>query len=110
MHKIIIHSQDHLRVICQTDIMYCKSNNSYTAVHLAGEKSEVLIICKSLAKFSNELDKEKFVRINQSYLINKHFIKSINKKKKHIELNNTESVPFTISLKALLDLISDIAR
>lgn len=103
MEKLIIPSQDYLRFVGQNEIILCKSDNCYTSVYLIS--GEELVICKSLTKLSLQLHPTIFIRINQSYLVNREFIKLINKKKKHIELTNDKQIPFTITIKELLYLI-----
>jgi len=62
---------------------------------------------KSLAKVTREdLNSTDFIRVNQSFLVNKNFIKFIDKKNKLLELKNEYRVPFTTSLKDLLELIN----
>ncbi len=102
MKKLIIHSQSHLRIIAHDDILFCKSDNCYTSVHLANGES--FVVCKSLSAVAKEMDTASFLRINQSYLVNMHHIKLIDKKKKHVELCNEHQIPFTTSLKDLLNL------
>ena len=103
MKKIIIHSQDQLRFICQSDITHCKSDNCYTTVYV--NDGEELIVCKSLTKMHKELDPEIFIRTNQSHIINKNYIKLIDKKKKIVELNSSKQIPFTTTISTLLMLI-----
>jgi hypothetical protein len=52
-----------------------------------------------------ELDSDIFIKVNQSYLINKYFIKVIDKRKKTVSLNGEEIIPFTITVSSFLDLI-----
>jgi len=102
--KIIVAHKDIVHVIDQSQIIYCQSDNSYTNLYLLnGQK---ILVVKSLAKFSAELDSSMFIRVNQSFLINKEYIQTVNKRNKTIDLLNNYSVPFTVSLKALLMLIS----
>jgi two-component system LytT family response regulator len=72
-------------------------------VHLSN--GEQLLISKSLSKFSGELNQNRFVRVNQSYLINIRFIKSIDKRKKCIELQSEYLIKFTTTIKELLSAI-----
>jgi DNA-binding LytR/AlgR family response regulator len=102
--KLIIPSQDHLHLIDSDQIMYCKSDNSYTHININGEKE--IVVAKSLARFSRELDPKWFIRVNQSFLINIRFIKLINKKKRFIELVNQQQIPFTVRIKELIELLS----
>lgn len=103
--KVVITSQSHLHFINQDSIIYCKSDNCYTEIHLDG--GETLLTCKSLTKFSKELNLNSFIKVSQSYLINIKYIKSVNKRKKNIELLNKFEIPFTTSLKELLLFIAN---
>ena len=104
MNKIIIHSQDTLRFICQSDITHCKSENCYITVYV--NNGEEHIVCKSLTMMHKEFDPKVFIRTNQSYIINKNYIKLIDKKKKIVELNNHKQIPFTTIISTLLMLIT----
>jgi DNA-binding LytR/AlgR family response regulator len=107
MKKIVIHSQDRLRFVAPHEIMVCKSDNCYTSLYLVN--GEEVIMCKSLTKIAKELDSFLFVRVNQSYLVNRDFIKSVDKKKKIIELDNDRQIPFSISIRELLNLVGQSA-
>jgi two-component system LytT family response regulator len=95
MKKIIIPSQGNLRIVSHSDIIYCKSDNCYTNIFL--DNGEQFIVCKSLKKIFSELGSEMFIRVNQSYLINKNYIKFIDKKSRQVELINNQRIPFTIT-------------
>lgn len=103
LNKIIIHTQDRVRFITQGEIVFCKSDNCYTYIYLVS--GEEILISKSLSKFTQGLDPERFIRANQSYLINTQYIKSIDKKKRCVELLNLALIPFTTTIKELLEMI-----
>lgn len=103
MGRLIIHTQDSLTLINEDEIAFCKSDNSYTSIYLYNQ--DMLLISKSLAKFSKELDYTKFIRVNQSYLVNVNFIKVVHKKKKHIELLNNSKITFTKTIRQLVSMI-----
>jgi DNA-binding LytR/AlgR family response regulator len=107
MKKIIIHSQDQLRFVAQHDITHCKSDNCYTTLYL--NNAEEHVVCKSLTKVFKELDQQIFIRINQSYIVNKNYIELIDKKRKFVELTGNRQIPFTTTIGTLLDLISQNA-
>lgn len=104
LDKIVIQTQNHVRFINQFDIIYCKSDNCYSNIYLTGE--DHLLICVPLKKFARRLDSQIFLRVSQSYLVNTNYIKTIDKKRKFILMINNSQVPFTISIKKLLELIS----
>lgn len=94
MKKIIINTQDYIHFINQQDILYCKSDDCYTNIHLVNNDS--FMVCKSLAMFSKELCSVVFIRVNQSYLINRNFVKFIDKKSKMIHMLNNVIIPFSL--------------
>jgi len=107
MQKVVIHSQDQLRFINQSEITHCKSDNCYTTIYL--NNNEEHVVCKSLTKIYKELDPQLFIRINQSYIINKNYIKLIDKKKRLVELDSNKQIPFTTTISVLLNLIRQSA-
>jgi len=104
MTKIMLCSQDYIRFVLPEAIIFCKSDNYYTDIHLCG--GERVMISKSLAKFSKDLSTETFIRVSQSYLVNKHFIRMINKKKREIQLSDhSQVIPFTTSIRELIMML-----
>lgn len=100
--KIMLSQQDSIFFVKQQEIVYCQSDNCYTKVFLQNQKR--ILIVKSLTRFHKELP-DQFVRVNQSYIINKAFVTRIDKKRKTIWLEGELEIPFTLSLKELLGLI-----
>jgi DNA-binding LytR/AlgR family response regulator len=96
----MIPQQNVIHVIDQLQIIFCQSDDCYTWVHLKDGQRHLIV--KSLIKFSKELNPTLFIRVNQSYLINKSYIKIIDKKKKCLVLLNDHIIPFTLTLKELL--------
>jgi len=102
--KIMLSQQDSIFFVKQQEIVYCQSDNCYTKVFLQNQKR--ILIVKSLTKFHKELS-DQFLRVNQSFIINKSFVNRIDKKRKTIWLDGELEIPFTISLKELLYLIAN---
>ena len=98
-HNGLIHFFDY------KDVLFLKSDNNYTTIYLNNGKEYLMI--KSLAKLERELNDSLFIRVNQSYLINKIYVVNIDKKKKTILLNNDHIIHFTINLKRLIELITN---
>ncbi|MFY0255141.1 LytR/AlgR family response regulator transcription factor [Chitinophaga sp. 30R24] len=104
--KIIISQQNSIHLVDSEEIIFCKSDNSYTFIHLLNSRK--LIVVKSLSKIAKEqLCLPGFIRVSQSYLVNINFISSINKKTKELILSNDQSIPFTTTLKELFTLMFD---
>ncbi len=104
--KVVISQQDNIFFIDPSEIIYMKSDNSYTNFYLRDGRQ--LLVSKSLAKVQKDFTSSVFIRVNQSFLINKNYINCIDKKKRQLVLNENYKVPFTISLKVLLSLLTDI--
>ncbi|THU34753.1 LytTR family transcriptional regulator [Niastella caeni] len=100
IEKFLIPHRDTIHVVDYSSILFFKSDNCYTHVFLAGGAQFVLV--KSLSKLEKEINSPRFIRISQSFLVNRHFITSIHKKKKSILLEQQHVLPFTISIKTLL--------
>ncbi|WP_457126447.1 LytR/AlgR family response regulator transcription factor [Mucilaginibacter sp. HD30] len=101
--KIILSQQDNIFFVHPDEILFCQSDSCYTSIYLI-TGNRVLIV-KSLTKFQSELSQKDFIRVNQSYLVNMRFVKIIDKKKRCLELENDHVIPFTVTLKHLLNMM-----
>ena len=104
MKKLIIHSQESLRFVTHSEISYCKSDNCYTTIFLID--GEELIMCKSLKKVIEELSPNQFLRVSQSFVINKNCVRLVDKKKRIIELKGGVRIPFTTTITELISLMA----
>ena len=104
MEKIVIPSKDIVHILSQSDISFCKSDNCYTTFYLI--KGEQIVMCKSLTLVMNLVDPTLFLRVNQSYLVNKNYIKLIDKKSKEVVLIDSIRIPFTIRISDIISFIS----
>lgn len=102
--KILVPHRDLIHVIDYSSILFFKSDNYYTHIFLVDGRQLVLI--KSLAKVEKDIQSDQFIRISQSFLVNSHFIREINKKQKKVHLDGTHILPFTISFKKLGELLA----
>jgi two-component system LytT family response regulator len=69
--KIAIPTTDGLQFIKIHDILYLEANMNYTFVVLTDSKK--FIVCQTLKTFEDMLPADTFIRIHNSYIINKHF-------------------------------------
>ena len=102
--KFLIPHKNMIHLIDEVEILFCQSENCYTTVFLTDGRSFVLT--KSLTKLEKEISQTIFIKVSQSYLVNKNKIVNINKKQRYIDLGNSERIPFTITIKRLLELIT----
>jgi two-component system LytT family response regulator len=59
------------------NILYCKSENSYTTFYLTNH--EPIVVSKNIKEFENQLTDAHFFRSHQSYLVNLEHITKIDK-------------------------------
>ena len=69
--KIAIPTTDGLQFIKINDILYLEANNNYTHLSLADSKK--FVVCQTLKIFEDILPSDTFVRIHNSFIINKNY-------------------------------------
>ena len=77
------------------NILYLKSDSNYTFVYFTNGKSQ--LFSKTLKHLTSFLPKEQFIRIHQSYVVNKRYISSITKL--FLTLDNKLNLPISRRLK-----------
>jgi two-component system, LytTR family, response regulator len=75
--RIALADADEIRYVNIADIIYCKSSNSYTTFHLAGNGK--ITVSRPIAEYETLLSAYGFIRTHQSYLVNKARISSFKK-------------------------------
>lgn len=93
--RISINTLESTEFINTEDILYCKSDNSYTTIYLKNGQS--LLTSKSLKSIQNILPETFFKRSHNSYLINKIYVKRYLKKDESIELYSDIHLPLSKS-------------
>ncbi|RYE14297.1 MAG: hypothetical protein EOP34_06900 [Rickettsiales bacterium] len=104
LSKITLADKNLIYLIDFSQIIFYASESCYSTLHLIDGRSFVLI--KSLSKVEKELNTCSFIRVNQSYLINRNQIIHIDKKNKQVALINSISLPFTITVKKFIELLN----
>ena len=94
--QIVLHTMDYLQLLQLKDIVYCRSEGSYTTFVLHDERE--VMVSKPL-KFYDELLPEKwFIRPHQSYLLNLLFVDRY-VKTGYIYLKDQRQVPVSVRKK-----------
>ncbi|MFD2145021.1 LytR/AlgR family response regulator transcription factor [Mucilaginibacter antarcticus] len=100
--RIALADQHEVRYVLIDHIICCKADNSYTSFYLHNEIRPV-VVSKSIADYEQILSLYGFVRIHQSWLINKNHIDSFKKADGgYLMMNNKMSVPVSRQRKHLL--------
>ncbi|CAL2101430.1 Two component transcriptional regulator, LytTR family [Tenacibaculum sp. 190130A14a] len=69
--RIVLKTLDTQHLVSFDDILYCKSEGNYTTFYLFEEN---IVISKPMKKVEELLDKKRFIKCHQSYIINKAYI------------------------------------
>jgi two-component system LytT family response regulator len=74
MQRILLHTSDSIYLVQNSDILYCKSDNSYTTFYFV--TLPPVVVSKNIKEFEQQLLKFNFFRPHQSYLVNlEHLVK-----------------------------------
>lgn len=97
--QLSLHTSEKIIIVNIEDIIRCKSDNNYTTFYLK-DKSKVLV-SKTLKYYSDILKELNFLRVHQSHLINKTFIKEFIKSDGgYLILNDSSNIPVSARKKA----------
>lgn len=86
-----------IRFIRINEIVFCQSENNYTIFNLSdGEK---IVVSKGLYEYEELLPENIFVRCHQSYIVNRKFIKSLNREGVicYLQTTNEKKIPVSRS-------------
>lgn len=75
--KLVLSTREFYHLIELENIVYCKSENTYTTFYLNdGQEIKVSVPIKNVEK---QLNNKSFIRPHQSYLVNVHHIRCVHK-------------------------------
>lgn len=90
--KILLRTVEALHIVNVCDILYCKSDNSYTTFYLTNNKE--VLVSKSIKEYDELLSSQGFIRPHQSYLVNINAIEKMDKTDGgFIILHNQKEIP-----------------
>jgi two-component system, LytTR family, response regulator len=95
---LIINQTDVIHVIKPSEILYCTADRGYSTLYLVNGQN--VVNTKTLASLCTQLNRN-FIRISQSTVVNRLYIRRILKKEKCIELENGLQLPFTLKISEL---------
>ncbi|MBT3384565.1 MAG: LytTR family transcriptional regulator [Prolixibacteraceae bacterium] len=105
--KLVLNTIDSIHLIQIENILFCKSNNSYTTFYLTNQ--EPIVVSRNIKEFETELIRYRFFRTHQSYLVNLMHISKIDKSDgfKLILSDNTRIPTSTRKKKTLLQILQN---
>jgi len=103
--KIVVRTTEALHIVHIPDILFAKSDNSYTTFFM--QDGEKIMVAKGIVFYEDILADSGFFRPHQSYLVNLHHVKKIDKSDGgFILLNSKHEIPVSSRRKkALIELL-----
>ncbi|WP_321372679.1 LytTR family DNA-binding domain-containing protein [uncultured Draconibacterium sp.] len=99
--KVVLRTSDAMHLIGIDEILYCKSDNSYTTFFLVDKKE--ITVSKSIKEFAELFADQNFLRPHQSYLVNLNSITKIDKTDGgFIVMTNGTEIPISTRRKQLI--------
>ena len=100
--RIALPDQHEIKYVLIETIVCCKAHNTYTSFYLSNANNPI-VVSKAISEYEQILSLYGFVRIHQSWLINKNHIDSFKKTDGgYLLMNNKMSVPVSRQRKHLL--------
>lgn len=104
--KIVLRTIEAMHIVDVSEIVYCKSDNTYTTFYLAEQKN--ILVSKPIKEYSEILEEFNFFRPHQSYLVNLNCIKKIDKTDGgYLIMSNGSEIPVSTRRKQALMHILD---
>jgi len=104
--KIVLKTAESLHIIDISEILFCRSDNSYTTFYL--EEDDEIIVSRSIKEYDDLLNEYGFFRPHQSYLVNLNHVKKIDKSDGgFIIMKNKNEIPVSIRQKKNLIRLLD---
>lgn len=105
--KMVLKTIDSMHIIDARDIMFCKSDNSYTTFYMIGD--EKIMVSKSIREYEDLLSDFSFFRPHQSFLVNLNYVKRIDKSDGgFIIMKDKKEIP--VSLRKKKELIQMLEK
>lgn len=106
--KISLNTIDKIQLVDINNIIRCQSDNNYTTFYL--ENGSRIVVSKTLKYYANLLSSLGFLRVHQSHLINKAFIKEyIKADGGYLILTDSKTIPISSRKKAeILEILKKI--
>ncbi len=95
--KISIQADGKVYLIPKENILYLKSDKSYTTLHLTNGKS--IIATKTLKEIHKKIDYPEFLRVHNSYVVNLSYVVEYNKSVNELTLNQGTIIAVSRSKK-----------
>lgn len=106
--KIVLRTLDAMHLVNISDILYCRSDNTYTTFYLVSNDN--IMVSKGIAFYEDILIDSGFFRPHQSYLVNLQHVKKVDKTDGgFVILDSSEEIPISSRRKkGLIQLLENL--
>ncbi len=106
--KIVLRTGEAFHIIDISDIVFCKSDNSYTTFYM--DDGEKIVVSKGIREYDSLLNEFGFFRPHQSYLVNLNHAKKVDKSDGgFVVMKNKKEIPVSVrQKKSLIRLLNDL--
>lgn len=100
-HRLALPVNGEVLFVKPADIMYCMASNTYTSFYQENENK--ILVSKPIREYEELLAPYGFLRVHQSYLVNKDFVRSFSRKNGYaLVLHNGTEIPVSRQKKEWL--------
>ncbi|WP_439130990.1 LytR/AlgR family response regulator transcription factor [Polaribacter sp.] len=105
--RLSLHTSEKIIVVPIKDIIRCKADNNYTTFYMQDQSK--ILVSKTLKYYADILKEVNFLRVHQSHLVNKSFIKEFIKSDGgYLVLKDTTNIP--VSARKKSEIISALKK
>ena len=105
--RLSLHTSEKIIVIDIENIIRCKSDSNYTTFYL--KNASKILVSKTLKYYSDILKEVNFLRVHQSHLVNKAYIKEFIKSDGgYLILNDSSNIP--VSARKKTEIIAALKK
>lgn len=106
--KLVLRTIDFMDIVDVADIVWCKSDNSYTTFYFT--EDDPITVSRGIHEYDDLLKEFGFFRPHRSYLVNLNHVKKVDKNDGgFIVMKNQKEIPVSVRLKkALLRLLQEL--
>ncbi|MBI9034774.1 MAG: LytTR family transcriptional regulator, partial [Bacteroidales bacterium] len=106
--KLVLRTLDYMDIVEVADIVWCKSDNSYTTFYFSEDKP--ITVSKGIHEYEDLLKDFGFFRPHRSYLVNLNHVKKVDKNDGgFIIMKNQKEIPISVRLKkSMIRLLQEL--
>lgn len=108
--NLSFHTSDEVRWAKSSEIMRLKADGNYTTIYFTDGSN--LLVTKTLKEYDNKLAQSGFIRVHQSHLVNRNFIKSFVKTEGgYLLMNNDDQISVSVRKRTfVMEMLENLEK